>query len=131
MARPQGNIASITGRATGKVRIRVTVARMFQPRSKIAANLQSEKFDLTINFPQPFVKDKSTINNRLIFWQFCQVLVLDWEKFPKLSQCIGGSDGGSSDRTREVKLLEQWVINFIIVSFDNFISDGLPSQTAI
>ncbi len=130
MARPQGERSSRAGRAAGKVKIRATIAKRLQPSIRAKVDLKSEKFDLLVNFLQLFVQDKSSIN-RSTFTQLDRFVFVLCRKIPKLSQSVGGCDGGSSDRTREVKLLEQWVINFIIVSFDNFISDGLPSAIAI
>jgi hypothetical protein len=130
MARPQGDRASRTGRATGEGKIRATISKKSQPCSMAKVNLGTQKLYLLVNLLQPFVEGRSNID-RLIFRQLCQFALMVWEKLFKLSQGVGGSNGGSSERTREVKLVEQWVINFIIVSLNNLISDGLPFAIAI
>jgi hypothetical protein len=130
MARPQGDRASRNGRATGEGKIRTSISKNSQPCSTAEANLGAQKLYLFVNLLQLFVEDRSNID-RLMFGQLCQFLLMVWEKLSKLSQGVGGSNGGSSERTREVKLVEQWVINFIIVSLNNLISDGLPFAIAI
>jgi hypothetical protein len=123
MARPQGDKASRTGRATGKGKIRATIAKGFQPHCQVIEGRESETFDLPIKLRQLFVEGKSSIS-RSDLQATLSVFGADLGKSPYTQPKSRWSRLGLFRSNKRTKTARTRGDKFHPLSVDNFIPNG-------